>query len=111
MIVAVTTGGGPPREADPGVAPSVIISALNHPLRRSILRLLLEQGPSGATQMADRLPYVSRNSVRSHLDTLADSGMAKKEKPPYSRESVYSPTAAPRIPWVATVLRLTVRED
>jgi hypothetical protein len=61
--------------------------------------------------MADRLAYVSRNNVRSHLDTLANSGMAKKEKPAYSRESLYSPTAAPRIPWVATVLRLTARED
>lgn len=91
--------------------PSEIISALNHPLRRSILRLLLEKGPATATQMAARMSYVTRNNVRFHLNNLTSSGMVQKEKLVDGRGSVYSPTAAPRKPWVLTVLKHTAEED
>jgi DNA-binding transcriptional ArsR family regulator len=91
--------------------PSDILSALNHPLRRSILRLLLKRGPATATQMADRMSYVTPNNVRFHLDELASSGIVTKEKLADARGSVYSPTSAPRASWVQTVLKLTAGED
>lgn len=103
----------PPRDqpAEPGATPSDLVSALNHPLRRSMLRLLTESGPASAKQMTGRMSYVTLNNVRSHLNVLAALGMARKEHPPGSRASVYSATDAPWIPWVATVLLLTAEED
>jgi hypothetical protein len=37
--------------------------------------------------------------------------MAEKEKRPGFREGFYSPTEAPRTPWVMTALKLTAGED
>lgn len=105
------TAASPSRGADSRATTSDILGALNHPLRRSILRLLLEKGPASATQMAGRISYVSHSSVRSHLDVLAIRGMADKERRVGSKESVYSPTETSLIPWVATVLILTAEED
>jgi DNA-binding MarR family transcriptional regulator len=76
-----------------------------------MLRLLFEMGPASATQMAGRISYVSRNNVRSHLDTLVARGMARKERQAGSKESVYWPTEEAPIGWVATVLILTAEED
>jgi predicted ArsR family transcriptional regulator len=97
-------------ETESRATPSEIISALNHPLRRSILRLLMKRGPATATQMADRMSYVTRNNVRFHLDDLASRGMAKKDKHPDKRESVYS-LVEPPTAWVVKILKVTAEED
>ena len=101
----------PAAEAELRVTPSATLSALNHPLRRSILRLLSEKGPATVTQMASKMSYVTRNNVRFHLDDLASRGIVRKDRPMGARESVYSPMEAARAQWVLTVLNLTAGED
>jgi DNA-binding transcriptional ArsR family regulator len=101
----------PSREAEPPTKPSEIISALNHPIRRSSLRLLLEKAPASATQIGDRISDVTHNNLRFHLDLLVTSGMATKEKRVGVRTNFYSPNEALRAPWVGTVLKLTAGED
>jgi MFS family permease/DNA-binding transcriptional ArsR family regulator len=109
--VIPVSAGSPSREAVSRAKTSEILSALNHPLRRSILRLLFERGPASARQIAERISYVTESSVRSHLDVLAMHGMAKKEKQAGSNANVYSPTEEAPVGWVATVLILTAEED
>lgn len=109
--VITVEAAAPSREVASRATASDIISALDHPLRRSIFRLLLEKGTASATQMADLIPYTGHSSVRSHLDVLVFRGMAEKEKRAGSRESVYSPTDACLTGWVATALILTAEED
>jgi len=99
------------RDADLRATPSDMVSALNHPVRRSSLRLLYEIGPASARQVARRISYASANNVRSHLDTLVNRGVARKDREAGSKESVYSPLEKSPIGWVATVLMLTAEED
>ena len=100
-----------PRQAVLRAKRSEIISALNHPIRRSSLRLLLEKGPTSATQIAARMLLVTRNNVRFRLDSLVAGGMAKRDKRADSRESVYTPSEALRAPWIVAALKLTAGED
>jgi DNA-binding transcriptional ArsR family regulator len=99
------------REANSRATHSDALIALNHPLRRSILRLLFEKGPASSKTMASRISYVSQSSVRSHMDILAMRGLAKREKRSGLKGYVYMPAEETPIGWIATVLILTGEED
>ena len=51
-----------------------VFAALADPTRRSILAALASDGPSTATDLADRLP-ISRQAIAKHLALLADAGL------------------------------------
>ena len=66
--------------ADPGmetVAEQVFI-ALADPTRRSILAALASDGPSTATDLADRLP-ITRQAIAKHLALLSEAGLVVAE--------------------------------
>jgi DNA-binding transcriptional ArsR family regulator len=56
-----------------------VFTALGDPTRRAILELLGRDGPSTATQLADRVG-VSRQAAAKHIDVLADAGLARRRK-------------------------------
>ena len=67
-------------EADAGmetVAEQVFV-ALADPTRRSILATLASDGPSTATDLADRLP-ITRQAIAKHLALLTDAGLVVAE--------------------------------
>ena len=53
----------------------LIQDALNHPVRRQVLRALHEWGePLAIADLHGRLPYLSRGGLSYHLQVLQDSG-------------------------------------
>ena len=67
-------------DADAGmeaVAEQVFV-ALADPTRRSILATLASDGPSTATDLADRLP-ITRQAIAKHLALLTDAGLVVAE--------------------------------
>jgi hypothetical protein len=52
-----------------------IQDALNHPVRRQVLRVLHWRGePLDIAELHDQLPYLSRGALSYHLQVLQDSG-------------------------------------
>src|ERR1700681_1436366 len=65
-----------PREVE-AIAEQVF-TALADPTRRAILATLAAQGPTTATDLADRLP-ITRQAIAKHLVLLADAGLVGPE--------------------------------
>jgi DNA-binding transcriptional ArsR family regulator len=59
------------------VAEQVFV-ALADPTRRTILAALATDGPSTATDLADRLP-ITRQAIAKHLGLMADAGLISPE--------------------------------
>ena len=98
----------PPRPAvDSRAKPSELIKALNHGVRRSILRYLLENGAASSTQIRKTIP----DGNNAHLDILVTSALVTKEKRLGYRENFYSLSGSIQAPWVLTALQLTAAED
>src|SRR4051812_16010814 len=74
------------------VAEQVFI-ALADPTRRSILAALASEGPTTATDLADRLP-ITRQAVAKHLALLAEVGLVTA-KPGERRRVRYRLRSAP----------------
>ncbi|MET9212304.1 MULTISPECIES: ArsR/SmtB family transcription factor [unclassified Nocardia] len=55
-----------------------VFVALADPSRRSVLAALAADGPSTATDLADRLP-ITRQAIAKHLALLADAGLVIAE--------------------------------
>ncbi len=55
-----------------------VFTALSDPSRRSILADLAANGPSTATDLADRLP-ITRQAIAKHLGLLNDAGLVVTE--------------------------------
>jgi DNA-binding transcriptional ArsR family regulator len=49
---------------------------LADPTRRTVMRMLSEEGPRSATELSDELP-VSRQAVAKHLASLAEAGLVE----------------------------------
>lgn len=92
---------------DSRAKPSELIKALNHAVRRSILRYLLENEAASSTQIRNAIP----DGNNAHLDVLVTSALVTKEKRIGHRENFYSLTRAIQAPWVLTALQLTAAED
>lgn len=91
---------------------SDLIKALNNPIRRSILRHLLDVGAATAAQArAAVTEYASPTLVDFHLDVLVKAGVITRKIPQRRRGSVYSCTDAARAEWVLTALALTALDD
>lgn len=56
-----------------------VFAALADPTRRAILAALATDGPSTATDLAERLP-ISRQAVAKHLGLLAEAGLVSGEQ-------------------------------
>jgi DNA-binding transcriptional ArsR family regulator len=84
-------------------AAEVVFDALADPTRRTVLRVVAEDGPLTATQLASRLP-VTRQAVAKHLEVLADAGLVSRER--VGRDVRFSLDAAPledALAWIAAV--------
>ena len=55
-----------------------VFTALADPTRRAILAALAAEGPSTATDLADRLP-VTRQAIAKHLALMAEAGLVTAE--------------------------------
>jgi len=100
----------PPRAVDPRAKPSELIKALNHSIRRSILRYLLENGAASSTQIRSVIPGVVGNNLNFHLDILVTSAVVTKEKRVGYRENFYVLTQTVP-PWALAALQVTAGED
>ncbi len=90
---------------------SEVIKALNHGIRRSVLRFLSENGAASSTQIRHAIPGVVANQLNFHVDLLVASGVVTKEKRFGYRGNFVAPTTAIQAPWVQAVLQLTAAED
>lgn len=70
-----------------------MFAALSDPTRRAVVRLLADEGPRSATELAGHLP-VSRQAVAKHLAALADAGLVELAEVE-GREKRYRLTPAP----------------
>jgi ArsR family transcriptional regulator, cadmium/lead-responsive transcriptional repressor len=70
-----------------------VFAALSDPTRRAVVRLLADEGPRSATELAGDLP-VSRQAVAKHLAALADAGLVELAEV-QGREKRYRLTPAP----------------
>lgn len=112
MSVADAGGAAPTVEAGSAATAGSLVRALNSPIRRSVLRFLLETAPASLNDIRRGTPGFVGNSLRHHLDLLVATGAVTREKKQTGyRERLYSPTEAIRAPWFLTVLHLTAVED
>lgn len=101
----------PRADAKDAVAASDLVKALNHAVRRLVLRFLLSKGPASSTEIRGGIPISIGNSFNHHLDLLVNTGALTREKRVGYRESFYSLSDAAGAAWFRTVLRLTELED
>jgi hypothetical protein len=101
----------PHRETNSRAKASELIRALNHSIRRAVLRALLESGSASSTQIRALIPSVGGNNLNFHLDILVTSGAIAKEKRVGCRENFFVPTKALQVSWLLTALHLTAVED
>lgn len=100
-----------PTTASRGSA-SDLVRALNHGIRRSVLRYLLEKGAASTTEIRRALPGFVGNNLSHYLDILVETGtLVRKRKAVGYKERTFTPTDAIRAPWFLTVLNLTAQED
>jgi DNA-binding transcriptional ArsR family regulator len=88
-----------------------LLVALRHPLRRQILRAMVEQDPISPRQIADEL-HEPLSNVSYHVRVLADCGaVALVDTTPVrgSMQHFYSPTIDE--PWALTVLGLSEDDE
>jgi len=98
-------GETPPTAAD-------LIKALNHPIRRSLLRFLLDRGSASSVEAREAFTiYMAPNLVNFHLDNLAKYGVVVRHKRPGHRAKVYRHTEAIEAEWCLAALHLTAAED
>jgi DNA-binding transcriptional ArsR family regulator len=88
-----------------------LLIALRHPLRRQILKSMVEHDPISPRQIADELKEPLSN-VSYHVRVLADCGVAALVDTTPVRGSMqhfYSPTIEE--PWALAVLGITEEDD
>jgi len=88
-----------------------LLVALRHPLRRQILRAMVEQDPTSPRQISDKLREPLSN-VSYHVRVLADCGaVTLVDTTPVrgSMQHFYSPTIDE--PWALTVLGISEEEE
>jgi DNA-binding transcriptional ArsR family regulator len=81
--------------------PGHVFEALADPTRREVMRLLAEEGPSSATDLASSLP-VTRQAVAKHLSALEEAGLVEGER--RGRQRLFRLTPAPlseAVGWMA----------
>jgi DNA-binding transcriptional ArsR family regulator len=89
-----------------------LIAALNHPIRRSVLRLLRAgRSATAAEARKETAPYTTPNAINHHLGILVSAGALIREWGPKPKGDVYSYGAAANCEWVLAVLELTAAED
>jgi len=89
-----------------------LLKALNHPVRRDLLRRILDAGPVNyAEARAAVSSYFSASLVNFHLTVLVETGAAVREKVGDAKGSQYRHTEATEADWVLRALQLTALED
>ena len=63
---------------DPEAVAQEVFAALADPSRRGILAALAADGPSTATDLANKLP-ITRQAIAKHLSLLTDAGLVVAE--------------------------------
>ena len=89
-----------------------LIKALNHPIRRSLLRFLLDRGPANSVEIRAAVTnYIAPTLVNHHLDELAKYGAVVRCKQPDEKAHVQCHTEAIEVDWFLTALSLTTVDD
>lgn len=84
-------------------ARDAVFDAVADPMRRTILQLVVDEGPLSATAMARRLP-ITRQGVAKHLAVLEDAALVTPQRT--GREVQYAASLDPLdevATWVARV--------
>jgi DNA-binding transcriptional ArsR family regulator len=99
-----------PRES--AAAAADLIKAVNHPIRRAILRHLHRAGPCTASQVNQAIvTFADETAVNFHLKTLVKAGAVTRCTPSTGRGSTFSFNEAACADWFMEVLKLTAGED
>jgi DNA-binding transcriptional ArsR family regulator len=85
-----------------------VFTALADGTRRTVMRQLLDGGPTTASELAQGLP-MTRQAVVKHLQTLSEAGLVDARRE--GREVHYRATPAPMGDAVAWMLRTGARWD
>ena len=103
-----TVSVGPPADN----AAAELVKALNHPIRRSLLRYLMKSGPAKPADAQQALSiYVSDGLINFHLKVLKEAGAVVRERRPNVSQTFYASTGLCSAPWLKTVLELTAASD
>ncbi len=89
------------------------IMALNHPLRRQVLRVVEEGGTASATELCQRFELPLSN-VSYHVKVMVDLGvleLVRTRKVRGARERFYRVASDRQASWVRVVLEDTRRGD
>jgi len=89
------------------------IMALNHPLRRQVLRVVKEEGTASATELCQRFELPLSN-VSYHVKVMVDLGVLKlvrTRKVRGARERFYRVVSDGQAEWVRVVLEDTRSSD
>jgi len=89
------------------------IMALNHPLRRQVLRVVKENGTASATELCQRFDLPLSN-VSYHVKVLVDLGvleLVRTRKVRGARERFYRVASGGQAEWVRVVLEDTRSSD
>lgn len=107
----MATSTQPTSNAAPQTTAGELIKALNHPIRRSVLRFLQKTGAATSTQIRNGIPDVVRNNLNHHLEILVITGAVTRGRQTGIRASIYSPLRATQVQWFQKALQLTAAED
>jgi DNA-binding transcriptional ArsR family regulator len=90
--------------SEPKGGPERVFSALSDSTRRTVMRILSQDGPRSATELSSALP-VSRQAVAKHLSALSAAGLVEVAEVT-GREKRYRLTPGPlaeAASWIAAV--------
>jgi ArsR family transcriptional regulator, cadmium/lead-responsive transcriptional repressor len=85
-----------------------LFGVLADPTRRSLLQLLVHDGPDTASRLSGRFP-LTRQAVVKHLQALADAGLVSAERA--GREVYYRATPEPLADAVAFLVDASAKWD
>lgn len=112
-MIHATFTPSPSQDGDVAAAIAAdLVKALNHAIRRSVLRFLLKTSPASSAEIRRGIPRFVGNNINFHLDILVTTGaVARERKRIGHKERFYLPTDAARASWFLLVLKLTAAED
>jgi predicted transcriptional regulator len=96
------------KQSDGGASVGSVITALNHPIRRTILRRFLDGPPTSPVGLAREMDG-SLNLIAYHVKILAQNGVVRQVKTEQRRgalEHFFEPSLGSHAEWVEEILAL-----
>jgi DNA-binding transcriptional ArsR family regulator len=108
-----STGRSADARTDGDPDPALLLKALNHPLRRRILRAVDPEGSASATQLSKRL-HISLSNAVYHVKVMVKLealSLVDERRIRGATESFYRPHLAIQANWVQAALTASREKD